>query len=100
MGGRVILERLACPASQNCWSNAPFYPNHVYCDPVRDDYFVRINVNDGIMALPGCESGPGRSCPLDEFEERIKRRGEELGDFRNVCGLGNDAKDRITFLHQ
>lgn len=100
MGGRIILERLACPASQRCWSNAPLYPNHVYCDPVRDDHFVRINVNDGIVALPGCDSGPGSSCPLDQFRQHVQQRGEKLGDFKELCGLDENAADRITFLHQ
>jgi len=100
MGGRITLERLACPATQTCWTNAPLYPNHIYCDPVEIGHFVRINVNDGIVALPGCEDGPGRSCSLSAFSERVDRRGEELGDFRQLCGLDEDAPERITFLHQ
>lgn len=100
MGGRIILERLACPAPQNCWSSTPLYPNHVYCDPPHDDYFVRININDGIVALPGCDSGPGSSCPLANFMHHVKLRGEHLGDFRQLCGLDEGAADHITFLHQ
>lgn len=100
MGGRVIFERLSCSAPQRCWDNAPFYPNHIYCEEERDDVYVRVNVNDGIVALPGCSDGPGRSCELGRFMERVKRRGEELGDFRKVCGLPEDAPNSITFLHQ
>ncbi len=62
--------------------------------------FVRINVNDGIVALPGCFSGPGSSCPLEGFVSHVRRRGEEVGDFRKLCGLGEDAPNRITFLPQ
>lgn len=100
MGGRIIFERLACAAPQECWTNAPFYPNHVYCEPPSEDIYVRINVNDGIVAIPGCEGGPGRSCPLEEFLERVSKRGKELEEFRKICGLEDDSPERIRFLHQ
>lgn len=100
MGGRIIFERLICAAPKNCWSNAPFYPNHVYCDPQTYDTFVRVNVNDGIMALPRCDSGPGKSCPLDDFVSRVRQRGEEFEEFGKICGLDEAAAKRITFLHQ
>ncbi|KAK5723002.1 hypothetical protein LTR17_014052 [Elasticomyces elasticus] len=104
MGGRVIFERLACPAAQACWNKADYgYPNMVFCepyDPGKEDYFVRINVNDGIVALRGCDSGPGSSCPLAEFMQRVKKRGDQAGNFKETCGLRKDAKGGISFLHQ
>lgn len=100
MGGRIIFERLACPATQRCWTNAPLYPNHIYCEPIRIDHFVRINVNDAIIAVPGCDAGPGGSCELSSFLEMVARRGVEVGDFAEVCGLPGDAARAITFLHQ
>ncbi|EKG17975.1 Histidine phosphatase superfamily clade-2 [Macrophomina phaseolina MS6] len=87
MGGRTILERLSCiPAGSQDHSPAEVY--------------VRVNVNDGIVPVPGCDHGPGGSCPLQSFAKRIKDRGAELGDFREKCGLGEEMPDRITFLHQ
>ncbi|OMP84662.1 3-phytase B [Diplodia seriata] len=83
MGGRITFERLSCPESES--------PTQAY---------VRININDGVVPMPGCDSGPGRSCPLPDFAAKIKNRGVELGDFRAKCGLGDDMPDRITFLHQ
>ncbi|KAK3629126.1 hypothetical protein LTR56_018247 [Elasticomyces elasticus] len=104
MGGRIIFERLACPAAQACWNKADYgYPNMVFCEPYdagKEDYFVRINVNDGIVALPGCDSGPGSSCPLAEFMQRVKQRGDQAGNFKETCGLRKDAKGGISFLHQ
>ena len=93
MGGRVLFEWLACEVS------APSYPSSAF-EKNDEEVFVRINVNDGIVALPGCRDGPGESCALDRFLEIVKGRGEVVGDFREVCGLGPDAADRITFLHQ
>ena len=100
MGGRIMFERLACPKPQECWSNAPFYPNHVYCEPQESDIYVRVNVNDGIVAIPGCDGGPRSSCRLEEFLERISNRGGEIEEFRRICGLGDDDAGDITFLHQ
>ncbi|KAF2434710.1 phosphoglycerate mutase-like protein [Tothia fuscella] len=93
MMGRVIFERIHCP-------NKSQRKDELQARDQGDTYFVRINVNDGIVAIPGCEGGPGKSCPLDEFVMRIRKNQQEGGDFREVCGLGSDAPDRITFLHQ
>jgi acid phosphatase len=78
MGGRILLERLKCGKER----------------------YVRFNVNDGIVPLQGCSDGPGASCGLAKFEEYVKRRGEQAGDFREVCGLPEDAAKGLTFLRQ
>ncbi|KAF2859645.1 phosphoglycerate mutase-like protein [Piedraia hortae CBS 480.64] len=99
MGGRVILERLACPY-QECWDHGEFgYPNHVFCNPPSQDVFIRVNVNDAIVPIPWCEHGPGGSCPLSEFLQRVRERVMGM-DFLKTCGLSQDMKDRIEFLHQ
>ena len=91
MGGRVILELPSCVATDerlvSGWKQ-------------QGREFVRINVNDGIVALLGCEEGPGRNCRLKDFLAYVKRRGEEVGVFGEVCELGDGAAESITFLHQ
>ena len=63
---------------------------------------MRIIVNDGVVALPRCTSGPGSSCPLDELLARVKGGEQEWGGFREVCGLeaDRDGVEGIQFLHQ
>jgi acid phosphatase len=88
MGGRIIFEVMACQMETRGWLGGR-------------DRFVRININDGITALPGCDTGPGKSCRLSAFAARIKRKGDEVGDFKEMCGLeGPTVPDSITFLHQ
>lgn len=99
MGARLTLERLSCPAVY-CRSNAPLYPNHVYCDKAVEEKYVRVLVNDGVTAVPGCDGGPGKSCPLGEFEKRVMLRGWEVGDFGRVCGLEEGREKKVRFLHQ
>jgi len=83
MGGRVILERLARKV-----------------DSPKQRHYVRININDAIVPIPGCDSGPGQSCRLDLFTDLVDKRRHQLADFRQLCGLSEDTPDRITFLHQ
>jgi acid phosphatase len=84
MGGRTIFEVLSCKFDHNAI-------------PTK---YVRLNINDGITTISDCESGPGGSCPLEDFVTRTKKKGEEVGDFRERCGLSEESADRITFLHQ
>ncbi|KAI9891870.1 MAG: acid phosphatase pho5 [Vezdaea aestivalis] len=85
MGARIIFERLSCKAEDK---------------KSESQDFVRINVNDGIVAMPTCHNGPGGSCPLGEFSKFVDARGVVAQDFRQICGLGPDAAAKITFLHQ
>lgn len=87
MNGRIIFERLSCRSP-------------VTSDSGIDRAFVRINVNDGIVAIPDCDSGPGSSCPLEDFLVMVRRREKDLVGFRWRCGLDYDAPQEITFLHQ
>jgi len=107
MSGRIIFERLSCPPSSH--TNAPHrqandrgdpYQTSLHQQQAQNNTYVRININDGIVALPNCTSGPGSSCPLGEFVAFVKSRGEEMGDFREICGLGSDVPGSLDFLHQ
>lgn len=86
MSGRVIFELLSCAPS------SPASQNH--------NQFVRININDGIVALPDCADGPGGSCPMKAFLDYVRRRGEAVGRFGEICGLDENAAEAISFLHQ
>ena len=119
MSGRIIFERLACFSDnensdqrgatgqktrllKHSHESRQHHLQQSQLDNLAQNAtFIRININDGIVALPSCSnSGPGSSCPLEEFLAHVRRRGEEVGDFRELCGLGPGAPDRITFLHQ
>ncbi|KAJ5742705.1 uncharacterized protein N7511_011106 [Penicillium nucicola] len=79
MGARVTLERMSCSGN--------------------DEPYVRVNINDGIMPLPLCKSGPGEACPLTSFVNYVHRRKSEVGEFAEICGLQGDIGS-FTFLHQ
>lgn len=69
MGARVAIERLSC-------ANAT--------DPSLSEEFVRFVVNDAVIPHDTCTSGPGFSCPLDEFVEISRQR---IPDPIAACGI-------------
>ncbi|KAF9464155.1 phosphoglycerate mutase-like protein [Collybia nuda] len=62
--------------------------------------FVRVRVDKAPVTIPGCNSGPGSSCPIDDFMTHLERRGVIAGDFVERCGLQGvkDATSLVTFL--
>ena len=56
----------------------------IYCDPPQDEYFVRVVVNDGVVALPGCEDTQDRAGGKGEKEER--QEGDENGNGKGEGG--------------
>jgi len=98
MSGRIIFELLSCePATTvilELSEGGKQQSSHQ-----QQAHFVRINVDNGIVALPGCEQGPGSSCPLEALLRFVRRKGDEVGRFGEVCGLEEGAAKGITFLH-
>jgi acid phosphatase len=64
MLGHVTLERLSCDG--------------------HDEPYVRINVNDAYVPFHDCTSGPGQSCPLDEYEDILDER---FVSYQDLCGM-------------
>ncbi|KAH3662643.1 hypothetical protein OGATHE_004218 [Ogataea polymorpha] len=70
-GARLIIEKLNCSDSEN----------------------VRFIVNDKVYPLPGCSSGPGFTCPLEETIELLTPEHE----YAEACGLPDDRPHELTF---
>lgn len=89
MGGRLVFERITCEGEAEG----------------RKEHVVRLFVNDGLVdlsKLPNTTSfaDVDGAVVLESFNTFLSIRGKELGDFRQICGLTEEAADRITFLHQ
>ncbi|RHZ48334.1 putative histidine acid phosphatase [Aspergillus thermomutatus] len=69
MRGTIAFERL------NCTSRG------------RTSVNVRIRLNDAVYPVPSCRSGPGSSCPLDQYTELVAKKRKQYGSFASVCGL-------------
>ncbi|KAK5094525.1 hypothetical protein LTS08_008577 [Lithohypha guttulata] len=68
--GHVGMEKMIC--------NRPGAPG-------QSGEYIRFIANTAPRPLPFCQSGPGASCPFEEFKEIIKAGNEKYGDFDGVC---------------
>lgn len=51
------------------------------------ELFMRIKLNDAVYPVAHCQSGPGRSCPLGEYQELIEGKLEAFGGWFEECGV-------------
>ncbi|KAL2827532.1 histidine phosphatase superfamily [Aspergillus cavernicola] len=86
MRGTIAFERLNCQTRKG------------------DSVNVRILLNDAVYPIPSCRSGPGQSCPVDEYAKYIARQKSKYGSFGSVCGLSEDelttigVNESVTFF--
>lgn len=48
--------------------------------------YIRIIANSAPRPIPACQSGPGASCPFDQFTQLVAEGMATYGDFHKVCG--------------
>ncbi|KAF9883844.1 hypothetical protein FE257_002735 [Aspergillus nanangensis] len=53
----------------------------------KESVNVRILLNDAVYPVPSCQSGPGRSCPVDKYAKYVTQKREEYGSYASICGL-------------
>lgn len=59
-------------------------------------HFVRIIVNEAVVPIDDCQSGPGFSCPLQEFSDYVDHRLEGR-NFGEVCNITEGAPKHLNF---
>ncbi|KAK5114951.1 hypothetical protein LTR85_009989 [Meristemomyces frigidus] len=65
--------------------------------------FMRIKLDDQVYPVPYCQQGPGRSCPLRQYQSIVANKSTVFGDFETACGIANTSvvpvgQDHTTFL--
>ncbi|KAH3688891.1 hypothetical protein WICPIJ_000136 [Wickerhamomyces pijperi] len=80
MGARLVHEKLECT---NYATNAT-------------ESFVRVLLNDAVIPVPGCQDGPGFSCPLDGYKNVIDER---IGNssYIEACGVNSTYPQYTSF---
>lgn len=69
--GHVGMEKITCDGSSGS-------------RPKQD--FIRFVANTAPRPIPYCQSGPGASCPFEEFKSIIEAGAEKYADLHSVCG--------------
>lgn len=113
MGTRFVLERLVCTADETdktgfANANPPAYNGSYVSSNVTNpsnatiagdgkSYYVRVVSNDAVVPLDLCSSGPGFSCPLQEYSDYVDQRlvGHE---YSKVCNLTAGAPKYLDFF--
>ncbi|THU89422.1 phosphoglycerate mutase-like protein [Dendrothele bispora CBS 962.96] len=116
--GNVAIERMSCviggPTSEQAMTQGVFHQANVLGGTVvnvnttgtrekEEEVFIRVLANEAVIPIPRCRSGPGSSCPLDEFVGYVngERKGV-AGGFVERCGLEGvvdvEVGDEVRFL--
>ncbi|GLA70377.1 acid phosphatase pho5 [Aspergillus tubingensis] len=77
MGGRLTIERMNC-------TDSALAPGGI---------FVRLVLNEAVVPLENCQSGPGYSCPLDEYADVVG----SLPSYVSECEVPEDDKQDLQF---
>lgn len=114
--GYVALERLACSPVTHAQEaehgvqhvanvlggslagHASSASNSSEPTSVKTKSYVRIRADNAPVPIPVCSSGPGASCPLDQFTKYVAQRKSVAGDFGERCGLGKDIEGSVRFF--
>lgn len=80
--GHVGMEKMVCDT-----------PSEAHGGTEKTEY-VRFIANTAPRPLPLCQSGPGASCPLEEFQKIVNAGLEKYADFDGVCGNKKDKKGK------
>jgi acid phosphatase len=77
MRGTILFERLNCSARSS-----------------SSDSYVRIRLNDAVYPVVDCKGGPGKSCPLDQYQKLVQKKLKSAGDFAKICNITDPAIPR------
>ncbi|KAK9473659.1 acid phosphatase [Dipodascopsis tothii] len=79
MGGHLVLERMTCKATTTYEAGT----------------YVRVVVNEAVIPIDDCQTGPGYSCGLNNYTTRLQ---EMLPDFATRCQLPAEYPQYLDFF--
>lgn len=59
------------------------------CD--EDGLFMRLKLNDQVYPVALCQSGPGKSCKLTDYQAMVNKKIAAIAPFTELCGIGNSS---------
>ncbi|TPX17645.1 uncharacterized protein E0L32_012056 [Thyridium curvatum] len=97
MRGTVTVERLSCSGSGSGNGTAPTTTAKCRPRPTgaprssrkggKKSSYIRIKLNDAVYPVPSCKSGPGSSCPLDDYVHYVQKKYAASGDWVKNCNV-------------
>ncbi|KAF5099290.1 hypothetical protein D0Z00_001694 [Geotrichum galactomycetum] len=77
MGATFVFEKLACGDD--------------------GDAFIRLIINEAVIPIPGCQTGPGITCPINEFVKFLSKQIKKY-PYVDACGLDKSLPTEIDFF--
>ena len=81
--GHVGMEKMSCDRG-GAVSGGGMGGKEESKDGEKFEY-VRFIANTAPRPIPDCQSGPGASCPFEQFREMIGEGARKHRDFHRVC---------------
>lgn len=82
MGGHIAIERLSCAGYNGT-------------DADTHSKFVRFVLNEAVVPLDDCQSGPGFSCPISEYKSKLDKI---LPVYKYACNVPSDDPSDFTLF--
>lgn len=72
---------------------ARFYTEKLSCNGTQ---YVRYVINDAVIPIPGCQSGPGFSCEFGDFKDYVAAQLDGVS-YAEQCDVAEGAPTEVTF---
>ncbi|KAF2728213.1 acid phosphatase PHO12 precursor [Polyplosphaeria fusca] len=89
---KVLRERLF-KASNFCTMRGTISFERLSCSS-RGGPYVRVKLNDVVYPVASCQTGPGRSCPLKDYQSLVQKKISHAGNFAAICNITDPAVPR------
>mgnify|MGYP004707402399 FL=1 len=71
----------------NSTTGEVIYPNNTNHTVGTENIYVRIVLNEAVVPLNGCSDGPGYSCGLNDFNDYVNSRMDNITSFVEICNI-------------
>lgn len=103
MGARLTIERLQCnPEAVEAYGSdsdpdSAVAANENFMSVPKTSPYVRLVLNKAVVPYDGCTNGPGWSCPLGDFTDKVRKRISKY-DYVKDCRIPDSAPQYLDFF--
>lgn len=89
------------PAVDCTTTSKPYKPYKRANTTATSTIYMRVLFNDVVYPVAGCTSGPGSSCPLEQYRALVQSKLAVAGSFTKMCNTTNEdfaSEPKATFF--
>lgn len=96
VSGNITADYASGHYQYNSSTNETITANSSNHKTGNENIYVRIVLNDAVVPLDGCTSGPGYSCKLSDYNDFVTARLANIPNFNDICNI-QDAPAYLDF---